>query len=612
MIIKQIKYILLSLTIFIGNVNCEEIVYELPTLTVHGQEVANLRPATTYESLVSNLDFDPRIDFQTRNIAEAQGDVSIRGGIFESTGVKIGAATLIDPQTGHYSTELPIAPEMLGNPKVLTGVDNAYNSFNSTAGTLSYRWTQINPSNALTIGVGNNNLNFQRLHQATINSSADSDWVIGTEVEYSRSESDGTIEYSDHDFSRVTGRVQLLGPNSQTDFFAGYQSKFFGLFGMYTGDQYTAYNPYETENIKTSLFIVNHLQDYGTNNQWEATAYYRDNDDHYQFNRFNPDDKFKHNTKILAFAVNGKHNLDNNFALNYNFQLTKDKIKSNSLENGKFTDRQYTKFGLLPQYTHVIDNDTEVVVKAGATYDDTNRDDSQILPVAELALIKDNDKLYISYAKTTQVVGYGAIGGSEDSGLFRSKHDLLREVSKNVELGYSINRNTWSLDSAVFYRWDNNLVDWTYTGDGARAAENVDIETFGIEFIAAKQWKDVEAIASYSRLEKSEDYNNPDVIGSFYAMNYPKHRITLGTIYNPTPYIEIRLDNEWRVHEENTLRSGPDQALFSNIGISYYPEGTDNLELFLAYDKPWDKDFQEIPGTPGREDQVSIGLNHKF
>ena len=98
---------------------------ELPTLTVLGQETANQRPVTTYETPISNLDFDPRVDMQSRNMAEAQGDLSIRGGTFENTGIQVGSATLMDPQTGHYTTELPIAPEMLGEPKVLTGADNA-------------------------------------------------------------------------------------------------------------------------------------------------------------------------------------------------------------------------------------------------------------------------------------------------------------------------------------------------------------------------------------------------------------------------------------------------------------------------------------------------------
>ena len=58
-------------------------IYTLPTLTVRGQETANIRAAATFESVVSNLDFDPRMDFQSRNMAEAQGDINIRGGTFE-------------------------------------------------------------------------------------------------------------------------------------------------------------------------------------------------------------------------------------------------------------------------------------------------------------------------------------------------------------------------------------------------------------------------------------------------------------------------------------------------------------------------------------------------
>jgi vitamin B12 transporter len=223
---------------------------ELPALTVMGQETANQRPVSTYESPISNLDFDPRVDMQSRNMAEAQGDLSIRGGTFENTGVQVGSATLLDPQTGHYTTELPIAPEMLGEPKVLTGVDNALRGFNSTVGTVSYSWSQITPGGSLTVGGGDHDLNFQRIHHALTGFYGDSkDWTWGAEIEGSRSESDGTIAFGDHSFDRSSGRIQLLGPDSQTDLFAGYQHKLFGQYGMYTGDLYTAFNPYEFENI---------------------------------------------------------------------------------------------------------------------------------------------------------------------------------------------------------------------------------------------------------------------------------------------------------------------------------------------------------------------------
>ena len=69
----------------------------LPTLYVNARRTANSRPVATYQTPVSGLEFEPRIDLQSRNMAEAQGDVTIRGGIFENTGFRIGSANLMDP-----------------------------------------------------------------------------------------------------------------------------------------------------------------------------------------------------------------------------------------------------------------------------------------------------------------------------------------------------------------------------------------------------------------------------------------------------------------------------------------------------------------------------------
>ena len=193
-------------------------------------------------------------------------------------------------------------------------------------------------------------------------------------------------------------------------------------------------------------------------------------------------------------------------------------------------------------------------------------------------------------------------------GLYRSNPDLARETSKTLELGCELDRSDWSLQTALFYRWDDDLVDWAYAGVGARSAKNVDIETFGFEVISRKRWSTVEGIASYAYLKKSEDYGDPNVTGSFYALNFPRHRATFGFIHTPNDRLEIRLDNEWRHHSENELRVGPNQALFSHLGISFFPDSNKDKEIFLSFEKPWGDSFQEIPRTPGRGDQFSFGM----
>ena len=130
--------------------------------------------------------------------------------------------------------------------------------------------------------------------------------------------------------------------------------------------------------------------------------------------------------------------------------------------------------------------------------------------------------------------------------------------------------------------------------------------------IASKRWNTIEAIASYTHLSKDEDYGDDSIDASFYALNYAKHRFTLGAIWTPSDTIELRIDNEWRQNQKNSLRLGSDSALFTHIGLSIYPPQFENLELFFAIDNAWDEDFQDVPGTPGRGEQYSVGTTLRW
>jgi vitamin B12 transporter len=300
-------------------------------ITIEGAATANDKPVGTFNSPISNLEYDPRVDLQSRNMAEAQADVTIRGGIFENTGFRVGSATLIDPQTGHYFAEIPIAPEMLTKPSIFTGVDNALYGVNSSVGTVSFGWKPIQKGGSVSIGAGNNNFNLQRVHGAsTMLLESYPAWSVGIEGEYSRSESDGTIANGDHQFERMSGRVQLASERSQTDLFYGFQQKFFGWPNLYT-----PFNVNETEDIETRLVMLNHRQGYGEKgmeNTVEVSAYYRENDDHYVFSRENPE-AFQafHETEVKSLALSGTHNLSQDFGINYSAQFTADDIKSTTL-----------------------------------------------------------------------------------------------------------------------------------------------------------------------------------------------------------------------------------------------------------------------------------------
>lgn len=584
-------------------------------ITVEASATANKLPVGTFDSPVSNLEYDPRVDLQSRNMAEAQADVTIRGGIFKNTGFRVGSATLLDPQTGHYVAELPIAPQMLTGPYILTGADNALNGMNSSVGSISFGFKPIKTGGNVSVGTGTNDFNLQSIY-AGISTDVDDakNWQLGFEGEYSHSQSDGSIENGDHDFNRASARIQLIGTDSQTDVLYGSQEKFFGWPNMYT-----PFGVNETEELETRLLMLNHQQNYADNSHFEVSAYYRKHNDHYVFSRENPSafEAF-HETKVKSIAVSGSHAQNTSFAVNYSAQYIEDEIESTTLENN-FTSRTYYKLSVLPEYKIDLKQNQLLTLRLGAAFDDTNRDDSELSLIGDISLNTQNSDgseqtVSLSYAQASQVAGYTAIGGSDQGGLFRSNYNLERETTKNLELGYLIQEQTWQLNSAVFYREDNNLTDWTFSFDSssARFANPVDIDATGVEFFATKYFDTTELIASYTYLNKSENYGDADIDASFYALNFPDHRVTLGAIWTPNDLIEMRIDNEWRKQHENALRSSKDTALFTQVSLKITPTVINNLFITLAADNVWDESFEEIPGTPGRGEQYTLSATYSW
>ncbi len=618
-------FLLLSIfgTVVYGNVsddnriedNEEEIV-TLPAFVVVEKRVAIEDSVPTFSMPVTALRFEPTVDLQTRNFGEAQGDVSIRGGIFEGTGFVVGGITLYDPQTGHYAAEIPIAPAMLTGPSVLTGIDNAVTGVNATAGTIAYQWRPITTGGKLSAGFGEDDFNRQSLYLGQELGSIGDDFEIGVDFDLSRSESDGTVVNGDHLFERFSGRLQIRGDASQTDLFAGYQSKFFGWPNLYT-----PFGVAETENLQTTLILLNHKMLFAEGDFLELSSYYRRNKDDYEFDRFRPGifNPFQHETKVSGFGFNGRESVGE-IVWNYRVEVLGDEIESTALTFGNFRSRTYLKASLVPEKTWVHSGSREITARVGVVYDDTNRDSSAVSPLVEIA-VKDqctegvNTRWYLQYSGASRVAGYTALNSNPSGGLFRGRSDLEREKSKNIEVGTEWDGQKWSFQTAVFFRQDDPLVDWTYSASAtsARSANEVAIDVFGIEVVYVKQWKKIDLVLGYTLLDKDSDYGNALVDASFYALNYARHRLTAAMTLRLGGGFEIRSDNELRFQEKNSLHTvGGDEAILSSIGLYYSLPNWPELEIGLLVDNLWDDDFQEIPAVPAAGRQVSANISYRW
>ena len=599
---------LLALGLLAVAANGDELPYELPKVAAYSEQVANQTPVATFAMPVSGLRFEPRVDVQARNLAEGQADVGIRGGVFENTGFKLGALSLYDPQTGHYFAEIPVAPAMLLTPRVLTGSDNALGGFNAGVGTVAYGWRPIEQRGEASLAFGDYATNRQSLYQGVVSSAGSR--RVAADIELARSESDGSVPFGDHDFKRASGRVQLRDADSQTDFFAGVQKKFFGWPNLYTPFGFN-----ETEDLHTTLYAFNHRAQLDSTDYWQVGAYYRRNFDDYEFNRAVPgaSNPFEHTTRVSAVSLEGRLT-EGDYLVAYDLQAMRDHLDSTALTFGRFHTRDYYKVTFVPERTYATSSG-QLRVRAGLSFDDTNRDKSALSPIVEAALTRPNgQRLYLQYSESTQVPTYTALNSNPSAGLFRGNANLGRATSRNLEAGLALERAGWKIEAAVFQRWDDKLTDWTFTrGVTARTANAVDIGTLGFEVVATRRSARYDWVFGYTFLDKDADYRSATVDASFYALNFAKHRLTAAVTARLGQGFELRVDNELRIQEKNLLRTvGGDDAVLTSVGLYYLPPKLRGLELSVLVDNVWDDNFQEVPAVPAARRQYSVGATYRW
>lgn len=592
-------------------------------ITVVASKVAVEIPASTFPSVTTPLRFDPLVDLQDRNFAEAQSDISIRGGIFDHTGVEIGSASMFDPQTGHYTTEIPVPVSMLGNPEIRTGLEQALFGFQGVAGGVSYQFSELKTGGSLSAGVGDRRLNTQDLDVGF-----KGDGGLGLQVSGARSEQNGTEVGGESELWRGAARAQYSTGDSQTDLFYGHLDKKFQWPYLYALEELhtlVASSGIESDNTETNLVILNHRENYNKKSYLEASAWHRELKDDYEFDVFQPGlfNAFEHKTKVSGLSVRGDDQNESWF-IKYNALAAFDSIDSTALVFGPYDTRSAWTLSVLPGIKLPADEEEGSVyeIYAGPRYDDSNRAGGDVGVLGGIALAKedeegDSSRIYLEVSQASQAPNYTAISSNPSGGLFRGNPYLLDLRSTNAEVG--IKGDTAALDygTALFFRRDNNLTDWTYDSSivpfASRSANNVDIDTLGGEMFVSFSDESKRTITlGYTYLHKDSEYAIEGIDASFYALNFPRHRVTASVSVPITDELQFMIDNEIRRQIKNSLREGTRTPLISSLALVYAPSWLEGFSVTGVVDNLFNTDFEEVPGVPGQGQLASVNLRYNW
>ncbi|MDR1817846.1 MAG: hypothetical protein LBR07_06720 [Puniceicoccales bacterium] len=640
----------------------------LAPVVVTAARVANPEPAEGFSTPVTLLRFDPLVDVQARGLGEAATDISLRGGTYLNTGFSLGGLSLTDPQTGHYLGEIPVAPAMLGAPKIVTGAAAAQSGWNATAGNVAYEWQPVVAGGTVSLAAGGHREFGADAVAGAVAGEKFLGRTVGVDVAAAFGTGDGPFgegrrvsttgavgeraKFSEHEFSRYNVRLQLRDAVSQTDVFAGYQTKDFLWPNLYAKRAPGPKWQEEREQLETQLYAVSHRQEFGTRGDFvRAGAYYRINTDIYSLPWYvlasGAVYAARHRTNVAGAGVDGRQTLAggatefaNRTGLRYRAGIVADDLASTDLRYGRYMSRTQFYAGAYADQTLALGAGAGALdLTAGVTLDESNRLAGAWSPTAGIAwrnggtgtggtgAKKDAPvlrRVALEYAASSQTPDYTALNNSP-TGLFAGNRDLGRSRAHNVELAAELGTNVagggaLALKPAVFWRRDDNLVDWVFDPANPNASRSVcavDLDTTGVELVAQCSWRRVDLVLGYAWLHRHDDYTNA-AAGSYYAGNYAEHRVTAALVARVGWGVEIRCDNELRFQAENPLREGTSHPFLTSLAVSWRVPLFDakttaaSLTIAAVVDNLWNVNYQEIPLVPGQPRVWSLRATWRF
>ncbi len=220
------------------------------------------------------------VDVRQRGTFDVQSDLSLRGGSFDQSLVLLNKMNLTDPQTGHYSLNLPIFPFLIDQIDVLRGNAAGVQSASGLTGVANFV-VEPEDSNYLALRSEAGTYGLFRSDVKLNGKWGGSQHLLG--ASYARS--DGYLPNSDFNSSKFFYMGQKAFNSYQIKWLAGYQDKKMGANQFYSArfpDQYDENRSFLSglKIQKKGVFRMDHAVYW--RRHWDRFLLFRDDPDLYE------------------------------------------------------------------------------------------------------------------------------------------------------------------------------------------------------------------------------------------------------------------------------------------------------------------------------------------
>lgn len=584
-------------------------------IVLTAKEIDDLK-VQSIEELLSTV---ASVDIQTRGTHGVQADVSLRGGNFDQTAILIDGINVSNPQTGHYSLDIPINLSDIERIEIIKGPSAIIYGASALSGGINII-TKKNTNNQISTlaEIGQNNF-------ANIATSI-SKKIANTEntLSFGYKTSSGYITNSAYDIYNVLYRNRINLNENKIDFSLGYNYKDYDANTFYSAKYPNQHD--ETSSLLFSakgLFVLFNQQ-----LKFVPSLYYNLHTDNYHLIKNSAIGHNHHNSNVAGMNI-GFQYVKTKYSLNFGSDIRYEDILSNTI--GKPThilhDRYFNHYKQRTNISYFLQTNysyNDFVASLGliSFYNTSIKQDKvNLYPSLTLSYrFNPHWDIYASFTSASRLPTFTELYYSD--AIHKANPNLSQEKSLSYDFGLN-HKNRYFLSSFfAYYTMANNLIDWTQENisTGLWTCKNInELSKYGADFslkIFLNELTDIfqnntNLTFSYSYLRTDKTKNN---YISQYAFNYLKHKLTFNFHLPFMNSLCLDVDGKYCVRQGeyvsyNTNPSGENKKYspFFTMDINLNYQINKFSDIYVKVANLFNKEYYEIGNIPQAQRWIIVG-----
>ncbi len=491
--------------------------------------------AAPVASVQELLSYVAGVDVRQRGTGGTQADVSIRGGTADQIAVLLNGINLSNPQTGHYSFDLPVNLSDIDHIEVVYGPSGRIFGASAFAGAINIV-TKTHNENSLTTS---DEAGMHGLWKV------EGGWNAATKsysqrLSGSYASSDGYMDNTDYKIANGFWQSMVRTSSADIQMQAGINEKHYGANSFYSA----AY-PNQKDNTQR-MFVSAGAETKGAI-KFTPRAYWMKSTDRFQLFRNNPASWYTsdnyHETHVFGFNMNAEAD----WALGRTvagLEFRDEGVRSNVLgtdlsEKQKVPgeDAYYTKSADRSNVSYFLEHNVKwqrFTLSAGvlANHNSSLHEPVHFYPGADISFrVTDNFKLYANWNRSLRMPTFTDLYYKSKTN--QGNVNLKPEKSEASEFGMKYANSFISADADIYYRKGKDMIDWVKknSGDIWESRNLTEVNNLGVEtnvrFLPRNLWGQQcfieKAEFSYAYIHQNK---NSEGLISNYALDYLKNKFT--------------------------------------------------------------------------------------